>query len=238
MDDIGRMAAVSGLPGNLGRRSVSGALGALDSVFDGDRDGSGFFASAEYIRHAKRAAEDFLHSGYNMAKRGVLVPVGVIGLSHGLGFPDLDISILGIGNHRFFLFHSALGLVALRYFYREWVTKQKDPSLWASRVKRKVGGALLGGFALGVGVHLAIDVFQPKSIVFPFIGSLVDGTLVDDNIWLLANSVWAFRIAHDVFVLSLADELAEAKEWVAARFEGPPDEWAKVHVPEVGLCSS
>ncbi len=54
-----------------------------------------------------------------MAQAAVLVPVGLWGLSHGLTAPDLDISLLGIGKHRFFLFHSALGLVALRYFYNK-----------------------------------------------------------------------------------------------------------------------
>jgi hypothetical protein len=169
---------------------------------------------------------------------GVLLPVGACGLGHGLSFPDLDISLLGIGNHRFFLFHSAIGLVILRRFYRDCVLKQQNPDRWAARAKRKVAGAMLGGLALGVGIHLAIDVFQPKAVVFPFIGSLIDGTLVDDNIWLIANSVWAFRIAHDVFVLSLADELSQAKEWIAEHFGAPTDkEWAVPRLEVKSCCS-
>jgi hypothetical protein len=143
-----------------------------------------------------------------------------------LAFPDLDITLLGVGYHRFFLFHSALGLVGLRYFYKQWLEKQAEPDRWASRVKRKVTGALLGGFATGVGVHLAIDVFQPKSVVFPFFGSLVDGTLIDDDIWLIANSLWAFKIAHDVFALSLADEFKDARQFVEKQFEARAEDWA------------
>lgn len=73
---------------------------------------------------------------------------------------------------------------------------------------------------MGVGVHLMIDVFQPKAVIFPFIGSLVSGTLVDDNIWLIGNSLWAFKIGHDLMVLTVADELEIAKAWVKKKFEG------------------
>jgi hypothetical protein len=41
-----------------------------------------------------------------------------------------------------------------------------------------------------VGCHLLLDVFQPKAVIFPFFGSLVEGTLVDDNLWLLGNALW------------------------------------------------
>ena len=77
---------------------------------------------------------------------------------------------------------------------------------------------MFGTVAAGVGIHLLVDVFQPKSIVFPFFGSLVEGTLVDDNIWLLGNSLWAFRISHEVFSLVLADEMTLAKDFASQRF--------------------
>ena len=160
-----------------------------------------------------------LDSVYTTGKMTVLTPVGMFGLWEGFAAPDWDISTLGIGYHRFFLFHSAIGLAVLRRFHRQWQAHlaQTDNSL-AGRVKQKLAGALLGAGAAGVGLHLLVDVFQPKSIVFPFFGSLIEGTLVDDNLWLLGNSLWAFKISRDVFTLVLADEAAVAQNYVERQF--------------------
>jgi len=116
------------------------------------------------------------------------------------------------------VFHSALGVAALKYLYMQWIRTERHPERFWPRVGRKVAGAALGSFALGVGVHLLVDCMQPKSVQFPFFGSLVDGTFVDDGIWLLGNSVWAFRIAREVFALSLAEELETARAYVRERF--------------------
>lgn len=226
-DEVKRVVNASLIPSRLAAESFNNGLQTIDKLIaSGKQEGGGFLTSLEYLRQARDVATGLLHDGYEFAKAGVLIPVGLFGLSQGMAFPDLDIRLLGIGYHRFFLFHSALGLVGLRYFYRQWLEKQSEPDKWANRVKRKISGALLGGFAVGVGVHLAIDVFQPKSVVFPFFGSLVDGTLVDDDIWLIANSLWAFKIAHDVFALSLADELRDAKQFVKKQFEARAEDWA------------
>ena len=226
-DELTRIIRNCSLTTRLTEETLGDGLHAIDVMIDaGQRDRGPFLTNLQYLKQARDAAHDLMHSGYQWAKASVLVPVGFFGLSQGMTFPDLDISLLGIGYHRFFLFHSALGLVGLRYFYRQWLEKQTEPDKWANRVKRKISGALLGGFAIGVGVHLAIDVFQPKSVVFPFFGSLVDGTLVDDDIWLIANCLWAFKIAHDVFALSLADELRDAKQFVKKQFEARAEDWA------------
>lgn len=226
-DELTQAIRFSLLPHKLSNESLQNGLLAIDSLIDADEQRpGGFLTSPAFLQQAKCAARELLHEGYQCAKASVLIPTGLFGLSQGLKFPDRDISLLGIGRHRFFLFHSALGLVALRYFYRQWIEKQNHPDQWVQRVKWKVTGALLGSFAVGVGVHLAIDVFQPKSVVFPFFGSLVDGTLIDDDIWLIANSLWAFKIAHDVFALSIADELRDAKKFVRAQFEARTEDWA------------
>jgi hypothetical protein len=150
---------------------------------------------------------------------GVLVPSGLWGLSKGIVAPDLDIRFLGIGKHRFFLFHSAIGLAVLRQLYKMWIHSTEDKNhLWPYRVVHKAAGAALGAYAVGVGIHLAIDVFQPKAVIFPWFGSLVDGTLVDDRVWLLGNSLWAFHIANDILCLVLADELKTARAYVAETF--------------------
>jgi hypothetical protein len=231
-DEIGSLAGWAGLPRKLTRQSTTDGLHALDILLNsvGD-DGARFFTDSEFLRNARQAAEDWLRAGYRFAKLSVLLPAGGLGLSYGLVFPDRDIRLLGIGSHRYFLFHSALGLVALRHFYRDWMEKQADPQRWSSRVKRKVAGAALGSFAAGVGVHLAVDVFQPKAVLFPFIGSLADGTMVDDNVWLIGNSLWAFRISREVFALSLADELEAAWTWVREHFETSEADWSRL--PEV-----
>lgn len=163
-------------------------------------------------------------SAYKTGAVTVLAPVGLFGLVEGFAAPDWDISTLGIGYHRYFLFHSAIGLVVLRHFYRQWRARTlEQQSGWCGKVKQKVVGTMFGTVAAGVGIHLLVDVFQPKSIVFPFFGSLVEGTLVDDNIWLLGNSLWAFRISHEVFSLVLADEMTLAKDYASQRFGGLTD---------------
>ena len=160
-----------------------------------------------------------IDSAYTAGSLTVLTPVGMFGLWEGFAAPDWDITTLGIGYHRYFLFHSAFGLALLRHFHRQWQVRMEGrDNGWSGRVKQKVVGALLGAGAAGVGIHLLVDVFQPKSIVFPFFGSLVEGTLVDDNLWLLGNSLWAFKISHDVFSLVLADEMTMARDFAVREF--------------------
>ena len=101
-------------------------------------------------------------------------------------FPDLDIRLLGIGKHRNFIFHSAIvPLIAL----------------WASMKLRHISiiGYLTAffaiGFLVGVGMHLVTDVFQYKAVMFPFIGSLIDDTSIDDRLWEGGNALICFGSA-------------------------------------------
>ena len=101
-------------------------------------------------------------------------------------FPDLDIRLLGIGKHRYFLFHSAIVPLG---------------ALWAARKLQNI--SILGylttafaiGFLAGVGIHLLTDVFQYKAVMFPFIGSLIDGTSIDDRLWEGGNALVCFSAA-------------------------------------------
>lgn len=93
-------------------------------------------------------------------------------------FPDLDIPLLGIGNHRYFLFHSAIFPIAV------WLLSRRARGAWV----RVVAAALAASFAIGVGIHLFTDVFQSKSVVFPFVGTLVRGTSLDDRLWEGTNA--------------------------------------------------
>lgn len=155
------------------------------------------------------------------AKVAVLVPAGMLGMSRFSGFPDLDIRVLGIGAHRYFLFHSAISLWAFKWLYDRYCETSLSGQGLAARTARKAAGVALAGAAVGVGVHLLTDSFDPKAIIFPFFGSLVDGTLVDDRVWLLANSVWAFKIARDLLVVALGPDLDRAAAWVRATFVDP-----------------
>ena len=143
----------------------------------------------------------------------VYVPVGLTGLFNGLILPDLDIVMLGLGAHRYFMYHSAIGLAVLKRLYRIWSEKQKGGGS-LQRAFRKVCGVALAGCAVGVGIHLVSDALHPKTVIFPFFGSLISGTMVDDTLWLLGNAVWAFKIAADTFVLVLAEDEISAREWL------------------------
>lgn len=82
-----------------------------------------------------------------VAKMSVLLPVGYRGLISGLKLPDKDIRCLGIGKHRFFLYHSAIGVAILSYLYHQW--QQFGSQNILSRASRKISGLLLGSCALG-----------------------------------------------------------------------------------------
>ncbi|NLW16158.1 MAG: hypothetical protein GX033_00590 [Firmicutes bacterium] len=218
MDVLDRLVDRHFLASELARESTEKAGLGIDELLARQPDTANPFASRSFLLAAKAEVEQTLAGTYDLAKFGTLVPVGLWGFKKGMILPDKDISLLGIGKHRFFLFHSALGLVVLRHFYNLWRQNVGDDPGWFERVKFTIAGTALGTAAVGVGVHLLIDTFQPKSVVFPFFGSLVKGTLVDDNIWLLGNSLWAFKVGYDVFALSMAKELDAAKQFVAEYF--------------------
>jgi len=95
-------------------------------------------------------------------------------------FPDTDIRLLGIGNHRYFLFHSAIVPFVV------WLAVRKRGWLLL---------ALAAGAAAGVGVHLAMDLFQTKPVVFPWAKTLVYNTSVDDRLWEGGNAALCGALA-------------------------------------------
>lgn len=215
-DTISKIIEESTMSDRLTKESLDKASAVLDEMLT-ENDGNPF--DAEFLKEAKKHLNESLENAYLAAKMAVFVPTGVYGFSEGLTAPDMDISLLGIGKHRFFFFHSAIGLVILRKLYLNWLDPREEAANFPKRVLRKVTGVLLGSYAIGVGIHLAIDVFQPKAVIFPYFGSLVNGTMVDDNIWLMGNSLWAFKIGHSVFSLVLADDIRVAKRYVNKHFD-------------------
>ncbi len=154
------------------------------------------------------------------AKFAAFVPSSIIGFKLGVGFPDNDIRIIGIGNHRYFLFHSGISVYIFKKMYDAYImrsTKKGKPDKFVE----KIIGVLIAGGAFGTGVHLLTDVFQPKSVVFPFFGSLVDGTLIDDDIWLLGNALWCFKLGKDLLITSIGDDLDRVKSFVIKEFAKP-----------------
>jgi len=172
----------------------------------------------EKIRNETRNWQDITRDYANAA---VLIPVGTWAFSEAISFPDFDISMLGIGNHRFFLFHSAAAAWALKTLYEaNFDTIPEEESL-ANRVIRKIFGVAAASSAFAIGCHLTIDVFQPKSVVFPGIGTLVNGTLVDDNVWLFGNAVYCFKVANHLYALALGDDYQRVKGFVKDHFIEP-----------------
>ena len=114
----------------------------------------------------------------------LLTFISILGFLLSLNFPDLDISILGIGMHRFFLFHSAI-IPLFFYIAIKLLFKPK-------RNIEILITTFCGSFTFGVGIHLFLDIFQSKAIIFPFIGSLINGTSTDDRIWLTVNVLICF----------------------------------------------
>jgi hypothetical protein len=224
MDDIARKVFNQKyLPKRIAVENTKQVGRVIDDLLARQDHGDGeLFSDFDLLRQMRDEINRSLQGCAAVVKAGVLVPVGLWGLTEGFAAPDMDISLLGIGNHRFFLFHSALGLVVLRHLFNKWQQVETCSPQFIKKTCGKIVGALLGAYAVGVGVHLMIDVFQPKTVIFPFFGSLVDGTMVDDNIWLLGNSLWAFKIGRDVFSLVLADDLQNAKNYVVSKFGEKP----------------
>ncbi|RKX78064.1 MAG: hypothetical protein DRP87_07295 [Spirochaetes bacterium] len=122
----------------------------------------------------------------NIIKAFFLLGAVIIGFVIFIPFPDYDIRLLGIGEHRNFLFHSSflpvLGFVFLR----------------KSRSRSYIFTIIQGftmGICLAIGLHLFLDTFQSAAVKFIFIGSLVDGTSLDDRLWLGINSIVSMIIA-------------------------------------------
>ena len=218
-EDLKRILQPDILAEQYSRNSWEQAADLLNRSEPGCGQPASLIQDLSFFNDLRDRVNQGIDSAYTASSMTVLTPVGMFGLWEGFAAPDWDITTLGIGYHRYFLFHSAFGLALLRHFHRQWQARMEEREIgWSGRVKQKVVGALLGAGAAGVGIHLLVDMFQPKSIVFPFFGSLVEGTLVDDNLWLLGNSLWAFKISHEVFSLVLADEMTMARDFAVREF--------------------
>ena len=170
------------------------------------------------------AIKGWTEKAIDIGKIAVFVPSSLISFDQFFSLPDSDISLLGIGNHRFFLFHSGAVAWILKTMYASRIKRTVDDKSISTTIINKIAGVVAGSGCFAIGCHLAIDAFQPKSIVFPYFGSLVDGTLVDDNIWLLGNSIYCFKISHDIFTFALGEDLERVKKFIKINFMEPVNE--------------
>jgi hypothetical protein len=156
---------------------------------------------------------------------GVILPTALAGISAGHFIPDLDIRVLGLGWHRYFLSHSALGAHLLKRFwesYNDFLSRNPDDKT------DKLVGTFLAAGAFSLGIHLLADgsfgIFDgEKAVVWGIpgigkLGTLVEGTMIDDNLYLLGNSLWAFKIAKDIMVVTYAKELELTKKFFSRYF--------------------
>jgi hypothetical protein len=119
----------------------------------------------------------------------ITVAVSLAGVVIFFRFPDLDIPIVGIGMHRFFLFHSAI--IPLVFFF--------VVIIFRAELLKVILYSVCGSFCAAVGIHLFTDLFQPTAIKFPLIGSLVDGTSLDDRLWELGNLLLCLLLAFVLY---------------------------------------
>ena len=109
----------------------------------------------------------------------------------------------------------------MKTLYEANFEPRPEKEAFANRVIRKLFGVAAASSAFAIGCHLTIDVFQPKSVVFPGIGSLVDGTMVDDNVWLFGNAIYCFKVADHIYALALGEDYDRVKNFVAEHFLKP-----------------
>lgn len=223
-DLVARMVARRTLPARIAREVAAGVERLSPT---------GMFGP-EFYEEVRRQAAQWRAYGAAAGKLTVLLPAGYFAAQAGYQFPDLDIAHLGIGAHRYFLYHSGIGVWVLKKLHQATMAYVGESSgSLGDLVVRKILGVVLGGVAFGVGVHLLLDTFDPKAVIFPFFGSLLNGTLIDDRLWLLANALWCFQMSRDFFVLALGEELAWVKEQMV-KFYGPVSREG-MHVVSGGL---
>ncbi|MEW6769956.1 MAG: hypothetical protein AB1330_01000 [Bacillota bacterium] len=155
----------------------------------------------------------------------LLVVVPAAALKAGFFLPDKDIELFGIRWHRLWFFHSALGFWLLKKFFDKYNQCRDDRDMLM-----KLVAALGGAAAIGVGLHLAKDALVDggKSVVFGIpgllgINTIIPGTFIDDDAFLLANSLWAFKISKDFFVYAFGDDYGKVKEYVQRNYLKTPE---------------
>ena len=93
----------------------------------------------------------------------------------GTVFPDLDITLLGIGSHRNPIFHSGIIFFLILFFIR--------------RSKSLVLSSLVVGFGVGIGSHLIWDLFDQADVRW------IPGSFLD-SAWLGVNGLLCLMLSR------------------------------------------
>ena len=192
----------------------------LERFTEGTIEKDDILLDENFYRRIVKEMRSYIDGIATGVKFSTFIPAGFIGFKLGAGFPDTDIKLLGIGKHRYFIFHSGISVFIFKKMYEAYLKKTGNFDK-AETLVDKILGVTVSLGAFGTGVHLLSDAIHPKSVVFPFFGSLVDGTMVDDNIWLIGNALWCFKIGKDVLVTAIGDDLEKVKRFVAREFAEP-----------------
>ena len=192
------------------------------SYVDNLKESKALLFANDVMEKSKKFWERLTQKQKVCVELAVIVPVTLMGISTGNFIPDLDIRLLGLGWHRYFLSHSAIGAYLGKRFYesyRGFSDGKQDKNI------NKIIGTFVAAGAFGLGVHLLADgslglLDGEKAVVWgiPGIGkvdTLIEGTMIDDNLYLLGNSLWAFKIARDIITVIYARELELAKKFVS-----------------------
>jgi hypothetical protein len=148
----------------------------------------------------------------------VFFPVFTKGVSIGLGLPDLDLRIpgIGIGGHRWAVTHSALAAYLGREGIR--IINQYLKDVPGQDALRKLVSASGAGFCICVSLHLLKDALwdrdQTVRFTLPFLGgkgTLLGGTYIDDDAWLSINGLYAIKAASDILLLGFGKEIGEVR---------------------------
>lgn len=161
------------------------------------------------------------------------------GIWCGVMVPDWDISQLGIGYHRNFLYHSTVPAYAAQkarkvVFEKLKVYNERKGYLSENKIELidKAAALYVAGFALGQAGHFIADATWQgsKSILWRIPGifdlkdftgsnSLVGGTLIDDHLWLFGNTIWALKIAWEELKYALGKDnpMIKVMAWIGEK---------------------
>lgn len=143
----------------------------------------------------------------------VYSPVLVKSVAMGVAFPDLDLVApgIGIGGHRWAVTHSALAA---------WIGKKGLETIdryvtsdVARKIMKEVTASAAVGFSIGLSFHLLKDALwdAEQSVRFnlPFVGgsgTIIDGTYLDDDLWLGTNGLYAAKATKDILLMGFGDD--------------------------------
>lgn len=105
-------------------------------------------------------------------------------------FPDIDISLLTIKYHRFFLTHSVILPLILLLLSRTMKT----------HFMKNAHMLVMSAFTSGITLHLATDIVPRKPVNFLVVNTLIRGTYWDDRLWIMLHMLSGIVIVYRTFL--------------------------------------